>query len=83
MAPVFWRSLPTLKSLLGRTGVEDVVIPYGLYLDDNVDLGGPSMVYDASQASVVFAAMIRTYSALVFILIIFPILLIKLVGKYF
>ena len=87
MAPVFynwfWSSLPTLKSPLGRTGWEDVVIPYGLYLDDNVDLGGSSIVYDASQTGVVFASMIRAYSTLLFLLILFPILLIKLLRMYF
>merc|ERR1712224_1024270 len=84
-APVFyssfWSSLPTLQSPLGRSfsAREEEVIPLGLYLDDDVDLGGPLVVYEASQLDVLISQMIRTYGTLFFVLMILPGLVIKLV----
>ena len=87
MAPIFynkiWSQLPSWKSPLGRTMHEEKVIPYGPYLEDNVDLGGQDMVYQATQINVVLRQMIRVLATLVFIVIIFPILIIKALNKCF
>ena len=84
MAPVsyskLWSNRPTMKSLLGRVGSEDEVIPFRPFLDDDVDLGGPNLVY-YSQPTAAISQLMRVYAILIFVLIIFPVLIIKLVRK--
>ena len=75
--------MPTWKSLLGRSSWEDEVIPYGAYLDDDVNLGGPKLIYETSQFAVAFYGMLQTYSYLMLLLIILPLLILKFVVKLF
>ena len=75
--------MPTWKSLLGRSSWEDEVIQYGAYIDDDVDLGGPKLIYESSQFSVAFYAMLQTYSYLMLLFIILPLLILKFVVKLF
>ena len=75
--------MPTWKSLLGRSGWEDEVIPYGAYIEDDVDLGGPKLIYESSQFTVVFYGMLQTYSILMLLLMILPLLILKVVVKLF
>ena len=87
MAPVFysrfWSSLPTWINPLGRSFYEKEVIPFGLYLDDDVDLGGPDIVYEGTQVDVIALAAIRTLITMIFILFIFPVVVIKVIAKYY
>ena len=71
----------TMKSLLGLSDWEDEVIPYGPYIDDDVDLGGPELIYESSQFTVVFYGMLQTYFTLMFLFIILPLTIFKFVVK--
>ena len=71
----------TMKSILGFSGWEDEVIPYGPYIEDDVDLGGPELIYESSQFTVVFYGMLQTYFTLTFLFIILPLTIIRFVVK--
>ena len=71
--------IPSWKSPLGRTGWEEDVIPYGPFLKDDIDLGGPELIYESSQISVVINGMLQTYITLIIILLVFPCVIFKLV----
>ena len=73
--------MQTMKSLLGLSVWEDEVIPYGPYIDDDVDLGGPELIYESSQFTVVFYGMLQTYFTLMFLFIILPLTILKFVVK--
>ena len=73
--------MPTWNSLLRRSGWQDEVIPYGPYIDDDVDLGGPELIYESSQFTVVFYGMLQTYFTLMFLFIILPLTIFKFVVK--
>ena len=73
----------TMNSLLGLSVWEDEVIPYGAYIEDDVDLGGPKLIYESSQFTVVFYGMLQTYSTLMLLFVILPLLILKFVVKLF
>ena len=77
----FWSTIPSWRSPLGRTNWEDEVIPYGPYLADDVDLGGPEIIYQSSQINIMIHGMIKTYLILFILFIIFPLILLKCVIK--
>ena len=73
--------MSTWNSLLIRSGWQDEVIPYGTYIEDDVDLGGPELIYESSQFTVVFHGMLQTYFTLMFLFVILPITIFKFVVK--
>ena len=85
MAPAFyssfWSNLPTWDSPLGRSTWEKEVIPYGPYLEDDVDLGGSDVLYEGTQANVVARQMLRTFITLAVILLVLPFLILKALVK--
>ena len=75
----FGSMIPSWISPLGRTGWKDEIIPYGPFLNDDADLGGPELIYESSQISVVFYGMLQTYLTLILLLFIFPLIVVKVV----
>ena len=67
---------------MGGGSKEEVVIPYGMWLDDDVDLGGAEIIFDGTEIGNVFKQLIRLVVTLIFIFIIFPIFTIVIVRKY-
>ena len=67
---------------MGGGSNEEVVIPYGMWFDDDVDLGGAEIIFDGTEIGNVFKQLIRLMVTLIFILIMFPIFTIIIVRKY-
>ena len=67
---------------MGGGSNEEVVIPYGMWLDDDVDLGGADITFDGTEIGNVLKQLIRLLIILIFIFIIFPIFIIIIVRKY-
>ena len=59
-----------------------MVIPYGMWLDDDVDLGGAEITFDGTEIGNVLKQLIRLLIILIFIFIIFPIFTIIIVRNY-
>ena len=59
-----------------------MVIPYGMWLDDDVDLGGAEIRFDGTEIGNVLKQLIRLLITLICIFIIFPIFIIIIVRKY-
>ena len=67
---------------MGGGSNEEVVIPYGMWLDDDVDLGGVEIIFDGTEIGNVFKQLIRLLVTLISIFIIFPIFTIIIASKY-
>ena len=67
---------------MGGGSNEEVVIPYGMWLDDDVDLGGAEIIFDGTEIGNVLKQLIRLLVTLIFILIVLPIFTTIIVRNY-